>query len=224
MPFTLILSALLLSGPVTQPASFPDLNADLSELFEIAGRYPPTIPGPDDRKKAEALWHRLDSELPRLAGAYSDNYDLELALGLLYRCGYNLDLPEASSVKKVICHFNAAAALAPDLSRPHLEAGEFLINAGRFVEGKRELDLALTLADPARQAIIHNLCFATYYLGDYRQAVAFCTQALVSAPDHRGLKLILSTSQGVLNGGPPPLTITIPAQDVPDGKLVRVPD
>ena len=222
MSFLALVGLVMLAAPASTPTPAPDPAADLNRLFEIAGAYPPRLTGPADRAQAEALWFRVRSALESVSAGRPNDYRTHLTFGLLYRCGYNLDLKEAASSELVVRHFKAASVLEPLKSEPHYESGEFLLTTGRFEEGKRELDLALSLASDAdRPPIIHNLCFAAYYLKDFRQAITVCTQALAFAPDHPGLKIILERSQAVLGGGPPPETIVIPAEDVPDGKIIR---
>ena len=112
----------MLAAPAPAPTPAADPAADLYRLFEIAGAYAPRLTSPADREQAEALWFRERSRLESVSGEQANGYRMHLALGILYRCGYNLDLEDASPPDLAVRHFRAASVLEPLKSGPR---GEF---------------------------------------------------------------------------------------------------
>jgi tetratricopeptide (TPR) repeat protein len=218
---SLIVALLALSAPATALDS--SVDTDLSALLRVASSYPPRLSGPEDRAKATSLWHSLRATLESAVSEEpdSDSYDVRIRLGLLFRCGYNLDLKEAPK-DKVKEHLRKASELEPVKFEPHLILGEFYVSSNQAVEAERELLLAQALAgDPPNADILRNLCFATYYQKDFQKSARWCKQALPLDPGNPGIKLLLEKSEGVLKGEPAPRTVPVTLDGAPDGKLKK---
>ena len=211
-PALLLLLLLAACSPSMSPAvrasRLAEADADLNALHPVLRTYPPRLSSEEQRRQVLGQWRQAEANLLELADANPDDARIQWRLGVLYRLGHNLDVPDAGA--QCVDHLERAISLQPNFVDAYLELGIFYTDAGRrwVPLGETNLRKAIELAKPRPLPRAWKaLAYATYFQGHYADSVAAADEYLSMVPtDQELLRFRGLAERAAASGtiGPPP--------------------
>ncbi|MBF0569293.1 MAG: tetratricopeptide repeat protein [Candidatus Omnitrophica bacterium] len=116
----------------SRPASMPDVDPGLDEVFSHVGNYPPKFASDAERAQIEDKLKDLIKTLEAKIATDPKNQDILWRLGWAYTMAYNLDWKESRD--KIELYFGQLFNLNPEHPQGHLFDGGYLQQTGGGVE------------------------------------------------------------------------------------------
>lgn len=182
------------------PGSFAErlanVDAKLAALHPVLTGFPPAVSSDRERRAVEQQWSDAEIELKGLARTAPDDPSIQFRLGVLYRYGHNLDIPDAAN--RCISHLQRTIELRPDYADAYLELGIFYTDSELSWAplGEANLKKAIQLSGSAPiPRAWRALSFAYYYLGRFSDSVAAAEYYLKLVPEDEDMKKIMEIAE-----------------------------
>jgi len=194
-------------GQETKPPTQPTLPQMIDELRGVADAFPPRIANDEERRKAEALWRKLEVGLTEyVATLEKPDPNAQLVLGDIYRMGHNLDMPGAG--RRAIIHLQRAIEMNPSSAKAHDLLGRHYTFMNRPADGVPELLVAYALGtESEREYTLWSLAHNSFMQKNWPLALAFADRFAAKRPGVEAIELIRTMSRKAIETGEAPVMI-----------------